>query len=244
MVPAPIQDVCFMAAFELTRAIAALDAARDVEALAIANETALRKVERVLAALGQAGAVGSDRAAGELGLDRRPDGSELQSGLCVRKLYARFRQSLRRPEDGSRDAVLTALRYAAGALAALAASPHYGLLRVSDRTLLRRQRDRLLDWAHAGKPTEAGVRLLEDIFTWADLLRDINRRQELRGHDRELICTLVSDVRRGRADWLDELDRLAGLDDQLDALTARLRRAANLDAVTDIVIRLSWLIGA
>jgi hypothetical protein len=241
--PSRIEDVCFVASFELSRVLRALDAASDLESRSIAAETALRKLHRVLHAV----MAGAEQLAGASlkGTEplRRRLGAELEAALAVRRLYVGFRRSLRRPEDGSREAVLTALRYAAGGLATIAASPHYQSVRMSDRTLLRRQRDRLLDWAHAGKPTQAGVQLLEDIFTCADLLRDINRRQELRAHDLRLIRELVGDTARDREEWLVKLDRLAGLDDTLDDLTAQLRKSPDLGPVIDIIVRLSLLVG-
>jgi hypothetical protein len=240
--PARLEDVCFVAGFELTRALKALAEAGDAEASAIASESALRKLRRVLKAVFESGSrSGASPLDAALLFPRL--GAELSSALSVRQLYARFRHSLRRPENDSREAVLTALRYAAGGLAVISASPHYRAVRVSDRALLRRQRDRLLDWAHAGKPTLAGVQLLEDLFTCADLLRDINRRQELRAHDVELIRELVGDAERGRADWLVKLDRLAGLDDKLDDLTAELRSSPDLGPIIDIIVRLSFLVG-
>jgi hypothetical protein len=145
----------------------------------------------------------------------------------VRRLYAEFRRNLRHAEGESSEAVLTALRYAAGALAPLTASPHCAAVRVSDRTLLRRQRARLLERSRDGKSIQVGLELLEDIWTCADLLRDINRRQELRAHDSQLMKELIEKSSRDRADWLANLDRLAGLDSDLDNLTAQLRTSEN-----------------
>lgn len=239
--PSRIEDVCFVAGFELNRVLRALEAAADDEARSITIETALRKLHRVLHAVTASAEQGGISLHHAEPLRRRL-GAELDSALAVRQLYVTFRRALRRPENDSREAVLTALRYAAGGLATIAASPHYHSVRLSDRTLLRRQRDRLLDWAHAGKPTQAGMQLLEDIFTCADLLRDINRRQELRAHDLGLIRELVGDTARTREDWLVKLDRLAGLDDTLDQLTAQLRKSADLGPVIDIIVRLSVLV--
>lgn len=237
-----LEDVCFVAGFELNRALRALESAAGLEARSIATESALRKLKRVLrAVMESAQQVGASTPLVAEPLRRRLE-AELEGALLVRRLYVTFRRSLRRPENESRDAVLTALRYAAGGLATIAASPHYQAVRMSDRALLRRQRDRLLDWAHAGKPTMAGLQLLEDIFTCADLLKDINRRQELRAHDVALIRELVGDTARDREEWLLKLDRLLGLDDTLDELTAELRKSADLGPVIDIIVRLSLLV--
>jgi hypothetical protein len=240
--PARIQDVCFVASFELGRVLQTLEREAEDEPRAIAAETGLRKLHRILGAvLGSAERLSGSALPATEPLRRRAR-AELDSSLAVRRLYVAFRRSLRRPRDNTREGVLEALRYAAGGLATIAASPHYAAVRLSDRALLRRQRERLLDWAHAGKPTQAGVQLLEDIFTCADLLRDINRRQELREHDRSLMRELVGDTTRAREEWLVKLERLAGLDDTLDALTAELQKSSGSGPVLDIVVRLSLLL--
>ena len=100
----------------------------------------------------------------------------------------------------------------------------------------------MLEWSRSGKPRAAGLQLLEDISTSASLLRDINRRQELRTHDTELIRGLLTLQPLERADWLTQLDGLIGLDDALDRFTARLRAAPSADVVADIVARLSALV--
>jgi hypothetical protein len=237
-----LEDVCFVAGLELSRSLGGLVVANGAGGVVAAVEIALSKLHRVLhAVLTCARDIAGAPLESEPQLERRL-AAELESSLAVRKLYGRFRKSLRRAEAQDRQAVLTALRYAAGALASLVASPHYYALRVSDRELLRRQRERLLEWAHAGNPTSAGLQLLEDIFTCADLLRGVNRRQELRAHDAQLLRELARDTTRDRAAWLAELDRLSGMDDTLDALAAQLAAATGLEPVIAIIVRLSFLI--
>ena len=239
--PAPprLGDVCFACTVELSVARRELDQARDYDARLAANEAARRKLYRAVQALARV-APGSGPLVMREALEQRFD-DELESSLAVRRLYAEFRQSLRRAEDDSGEGVLTALRYAAGALAALAASPHYRAVRASDAALLRSQRARLLEWSRSGKPRAAGLQLLEDISTSASLLRDINRRQELRAHDSKLIAELLSGQSLDRAAWLTGLARLAGRDDVLDRLTAQLRAGQGLEVVADILAQLPLL---
>ena len=244
--PPKLEDVCFAGSLELSRALRALNGAKNLEAQLVATETAHRKLGRAIFAVIQvARDSGITDFVGGSQLLRRADG-ELASALVVRRLYSEFRRTLRRAENESAEAVLTALRYAAGAVAILTASPHYAVMRVSDRALLRRQRDRLLEWSRAGKPVREGLQLLEDIWTCADLLRDINRRQELRAHDTTMIRELLRDSASDRPGWLDDLAHLAGLDDALDALTVQIqgaRTAAERNALSmDIVVRLSFLV--
>jgi hypothetical protein len=237
--PPRLGDVCFACTVELSVARRELDQARDYDARLSAVQAARRKLYRAIHALARV-APGSGPLVMCESLEQRLDG-ELESSLAVRRLYAEFRGNLRRAADESSEGVLTALRYAAGALAALAASPHYHAVRASDAALLRSQRERLLEWSRAGKPRAAGLQLLEDIWTCASLLRDINRRQELRAHDTKLISELLTGPSLDRAGWLIELARLAGLDDSLDRLTAQLRAAQGTEAVDDIVTQLSLL---
>jgi len=245
--PQKIEDVCFAGALELNRALRELQAARDADALLTAAESAQRKLGRSIRAvlrLARAdAALGSANLVDE-GPLRGQHEQELQTALAVRRLYADFRRTLRRPENDSSEAVLTALRYAAGAVAILTASPHYVDLRVADRALLRRLRDRLLEWSRAGKAKESGVQLLNDIFTCADLLRDINRRQEVHAHDRQLAGELVRDSGRAPAEWLKDLERLTGLDDTIDAVIVRAKGEPEpgLELVMDAVVRLSYLV--
>ena len=241
---ARLEDICFVAGLELSRTLGALVTAGEPEAAATAVEAALRKLYRVLhAVLEGAREKGSAPQESDEQLQRRLT-VELESALAVRKLYARFRKSLRRPEGQDRQSVLTALRYAASALASLVASPHYHALRSSDRDLLRQLRDRLLEWAHAGNPTSVGLQLLEDVFTCAELLRGINGRQELRAHDMDLVRELVADATRARSAWLEKLERLVGMDDTLDSLASRLAVTASEAPLIEIMVRLSFLVGA
>lgn len=238
--PARLGDVCFACTFELNVALRALKDARDDGARLSAAETARRKLYRAIHAVARV-ASGPELLPVCESLCRRCD-VELESSLAVRRLYAEFRHNLRRAESDSGEAVLTALRYAAGALATLTASPHYRAVRVSDAALLRRQHERLLEWARSGKPRDSGLQLLDDISTTASLLGDINRRQELRRHDTELLNTLLADPSPARDTWLAHLDRLAGLDDALDRLTAQLRLSPGPGVIGAIMARLSVLV--
>jgi hypothetical protein len=238
--PPRLGDVCFACSFELNITLRALERAGDYDARLSAVETARRKLYRAIHAIAR---VAPDTGATHVreSLDQRGD-DELASSLAVRRLYAEFRQNLRRAEDESSEAVLKALRYAAGALATLTASPHYRAVRLSDAALLRSQHVRLLEWSRSGKPRAAGLQLLEDLSTSASLLRDINRRQELRAHDTDLIRALLATPPLDRTNWLIQLDRLIGLDDALDRLASQLRTSPGSTVVVDIVARLSALV--
>lgn len=237
-----LADICFAATLELNRALRELGQAKgDTQRLVVA-EAARRKLHRALYAL-LANAPGPDGSeAPAAALLRRRFAAELESALVVRRMFANFRRSLRRADDNSRESVLTALRYAAGALATMTTSAHHGSLRLPDRLLLSQQRDRLLAWSRAGHPASSGLELLEDIWTCADLLRDINRRQELCVHDQELIRELLHPATQGGPIWVTRLERLVGLDDELDRLIARASKALDNQLMMNVLLRLSCLV--
>lgn len=220
-------DLCFGGAMELGVVVRQLDEARTPDEALVACESGRRKARRAIRAVLE--------AAAELeggGIPRDTDAevarleAEIENAIVVRKLYARFRRSLRRPVDGTPDEVLSCLRYAAGALAMLLTATDSSNLRVSDRAMLRGLRDRVFAWARSDKDPRAGLHLLEDVFTSADLLRGINLRQELRAHDRALVAELVRGGRlsAGTTSQVDAFSRIEGMDDEIDALLERGKR--------------------
>ncbi|MGC4093731.1 MAG: hypothetical protein QM756_38690 [Polyangiaceae bacterium] len=233
-----IADICFAGAFELRRVRRRLLEAHGHEAELVSAESARRKLRRAVRAVLVAGKHGGDAQSSAFA---EQDRAELQAALSVRRLYARFRSSLRRPSDETAEAVLSALRYAVGALALLVGSPEYEQVRTADRLLLRRLRDRALGWARNGQPRDAGLELLQDAWTAADLLRGINQRQELRLHDVQLVAELMSENAVEPSGWFARLDPLLGLDDTLDALIERGRTGASLELAAEAVDRLRLL---
>lgn len=219
-------DLCFGGAMELGGVVRQLDEARSHDEALVACEAGRRKARRAIRAVLEAaaelegGPVPRDTDAEVARLE-----AEVENAIVVRKLYARFRRSLRRPVDESPDAVLSCLRYAAGALAMLLTATESSNLRVSDRSMLRGLRDRVFAWARSEKDPRAGLDLLEDVFTSADLLRGINQRQELRAHDRALVSELARVVSYASgAAPLEAFARIEGMDDEVDALLERGKR--------------------
>jgi hypothetical protein len=240
--PDVVGDVCFAGAFELNRARRELAAARDPDERLVAAETGRRKLRRALRAVLEAARESGEQdvlGGAHQGMHHVAD---LESGLTVRRLYASFRRALRRPASEAPDDVLVAVRYAAGALAALVTAPDYADVRASDRAILRRLRERAFAWARTDRAVREGLNLLEDVWTSADLLRDINRRQELRAHDAALVMDLLAGPASDPAAWFARLDTLAGLDDALDVLVERARAAPHPeDLVPELLARLSHL---
>ncbi len=240
--PPRLDDICFAATLELNRARRVLRQANSDDERLVAVETARRKLQRAVHAALVNGGELSPREHVAASVLKQRFAVELESALVVRRLFANFRRSLRRAENSSAEAVLMALRYAAGALATLTTSARYGALRLPDRLLLSEQRERLLDWSRSGRPVAAGLQLLEDIWTCAEMLRDINRRQELRTHDEHLIRELLSPTAHGQSDWLPRLGRLSGLNDELDALLVRAATTDGSEVLLDLTLRLACMV--
>jgi hypothetical protein len=217
-----IADISFAGGLELRRVHREMVAAQDLEGRLSAGEAMRRKVRRAIRATLEAAREGGvDILGGEH--QGHHHVADLASGLAVRRLYARFRRSLRHPTDASPEAVLAAVRYAGGALATLVTSPDYADVRASDRAVLRRLRERALAWARHDRGVSSGQQLIADLWTSGDLLRGINLRQELQHHDRELVARLAGGPRGDPAEWFAALEPLFGMDDHLDAIldTAR-----------------------
>lgn len=218
--PLRVGDVCFASTFELKRVVREIAQAKEPLDQLVAAESGRRKLRRAVHAMVHTARVTSGRDEEDDSLRPRHM-ADVNSALTVRRLYVTFRRSLRRPADHSPEAVLVALRYAAGSLAILIADPGYAEVRASDRALFRRLRDRILDWAAHGKPLAGGLELLEDLWTSSDLLRGINRRQELHAHDVALVHALSRGPEADPADWFARLEPLLGVDDLLDKLIER-----------------------
>lgn len=235
--PPRLANVCFVGGFELTRVRRELAEATDPADVLVAAETARRKLLRACrAVLDAADDVASVEPAW------RNAAADLDAALVVRGLYAAFRRALRRATSEDPDAVLAAMRYAAGALATLVTSRSYEDARASDRALLRRLHERALEWARGDRGVASGLQLLDDMWTCADLLRGISRRQELRTHDTEAIRELLARAGDPSPVWLERLQSLLGIDDALDAAILEARRGAPSASLTaEIVERLVQL---
>ena len=241
---ASIADVCFGGSMELRRAERELLGARTPTEQVVAIDAVMRKLRRaVRAVLETARDVdGIDLLGGAHQGAHKV--SDLQSGLAVRRLYADFRAALRTPTAHTPEAVMEAMRYAAGALASLVASPDYADVRAEDRSLFRGTRERILRWARDNRSVRAGLDILADVAACGELLRGINQRQELRVHDQD-IARMFSSV--GLDEWLAHSDALRGLDDAVDQWIIQAQGARGHDdraaIATHMVARLKQITG-
>jgi len=109
-------------------------------------------------------------------------------------------------------------------LAKMIGKDGFAAVRLTDRSMLLSLQERIMSWLREAGDARTGVELYQDVVTTAELLRSINRRQELQLHDAALLDRLVPQFEAGSGhngrfrELLAELDALAGLDDQLDEL--------------------------
>jgi hypothetical protein len=175
--------------------------------------------------------------------------SSIEDSLEIRSLYSQFRRAVQRcGEATDRDNLTANLRSAATRIAILRGRQIYPFLRVYDRVPIRRLQKRILSWLEAGRddPTSSaepdaalgatpsptvepadyvqeGRRLWSDLTSFAELLTQINNREDLREFDRRTAGRLYRQlfspgqtVTELPASQLNELEKLIGRDDDLD----------------------------
>jgi hypothetical protein len=160
--------------------------------------------------------------------------TDLEVSLQTRRLYADLRRELAHgpsPTDATLPDRLASVHDRLDHLREIAVYP---LLRFDDRVTMRELRRRISAWIIA-EPLDlvAGGHLWQDLVGFAELLKEVSHRQELRQHDRALLRRAYHQL-FGRAaqppavpdDLLHQLDALYGLDDELDLMLGRRERHA------------------
>jgi hypothetical protein len=155
--------------------------------------------------------------------------TDLEVSLQTRRLYAEVRREVMRPPRPDPATLPDRLASVHDRLHQLRELELYPLLRFDDRVAMRELRRRISAWIVADPPDlDSGHHLWQDIVGFAELLKTVSHRQELRQHDRALLRRAyhqlfgrAAHARFVSADLLHQLDALVGLDDELDLLLAR-----------------------
>lgn len=163
---------------------------------------------------------------------------DLDDTLAIRRRFVEFWLVIKRAAQPRGQALRRAFADVESRIAGLRTHPIYPYLRIDDRLELRSLQKRILAWmqeAEAGGEgvEEDGRHLWQDLEGFFDLLMQINRRDELRSHDRLLAGRLLRhlDDVQGLADRVPEsihrqmLD-LASQESSLDELLLRPEPAA------------------
>ncbi len=200
-----LRATCSMLIDELSRARERLEAARwqrtKPALLTEANE-ARRTAEKALrtALLAVASAVDSPSARRFLA----EESAELSEALCVRDLLFGLRRDLgnltAQASELSPEAVRDRMSRASDCLRALSYSPLFPQLRFVDRYPLQQFQQRLDHWLHDARgQLDQARQILSDLGTFAQLLAQINHREVLVQHDRQLARFCLDNLRDLRA---------------------------------------------
>lgn len=163
--------------------------------------------------------------------------SDLGDSLEIRRVYGQFRRWVLRGErEPMGDELHKRLQSAAHRIAILRDLKIYPFLRIYDRVPIRKLQKRIQRWLGKGDDQapdesdgasheETGRRLWSDLVSFAELLHQINHREELREHDRRTIkrlYRLMFEAKRPPEKilpgHLEDLETLIGRDDQLDRI--------------------------
>ena len=229
-----IADLAFLSRQQLLEARRQISAARSTKAIwsSLAHsETGLRRLRKALVAV--------ESALREYdGLESIPRNWEsVDDALEIRRIYSQFRRSVTRPGALDGDRLRAELRRMTRRIAILRDRTIYPYLRIEDRRGIRLFQKRIEQWLESddgsAEQTREAERLWQDLVGFAGLLCQVNRRQCLYEHDRELLSDglRIISARAAQklsvpANLLDSMQKLVGRDDELDGLLLDPTRAA------------------
>lgn len=220
-----LRDVAYFARADLRSALDALvqisTRRNGFIAMASLCESGLRKLRK--------GLVSVESALYEFEGQAAPERQwfDVQVSLQIRRLYRNLRREThQRDVSASAGALEDGLRAVLYRIVAFRELTIYPFLRVDDRVNIRRLVKRILEWLNATRrDAMQGRRLWQDLVGFTEILFQVSYRQELQDWDRDVVEKTWralfdrEDAPRELPDLLHrELETLAGLDDELDAL--------------------------
>ncbi len=224
---AAIGDLCFMAVAELRQhhhRLRGHRATQDAQEIISDCGSALRAIKKSLHAL--------EPLLCEVEARPRLLPPRLGTSLLVRRQYHKLWSFAAATGHVDPSTARTALRGAGTRIAMLTGTEVYNLLREDDRFRIRELQARILEWLRDGDDEMIATRLWQDFALFVEMLRQVNLREELVEHDREVLREAVAALTgRGEAavpQVCQALGAVTGLDDSLDALVSRAPRASVL----------------
>ncbi len=228
---AAVEDIAFLVQMELRQRLERLERLGDAaDPVTVIGECdgALRRIRKGLGTIDR-GIVEIEGVAPALDF-----ASELQESLTVRRSYGRLRAyfSSQKMLAVSPSTIEANLRAASARIDSLAEGEVAALLRVRDRLQVLELQQRLVAWLAPGSERDPldGERLLQDVHGFVEMLHMVNRRQELVEHDAAAVERFLSlppeSNERGAI-----LERLSGLDDDLDRAVSQSGEHAAIDGV-------------
>lgn len=153
---------------------------------------------------------------------------DLKDSLETRRLYGQFRRAILRSDQNPAEDLAARLRGAGNRIAILRDLKIYPFLRIYDRLPIRRLQKRILAWIdqpESSQKDEEGRNLWSDLVSFAELLIQINNREDLREHDRKTVARLHRVLFEARQaptrilpSHLADLELLLGRDEDLDRI--------------------------
>ncbi|MEM8931821.1 MAG: hypothetical protein AAGE94_11645 [Acidobacteriota bacterium] len=218
-----LNDVAYFARSELRAALERLETAATRKGgelmLASSCEAGLRCLRKALVSVESALYEFEDRDT------PKRQWYDVELSLQIRKLYWNLRRETG-AAAGDGDDYETRLRRVLYRVVAFRELSVYPFLRVDDRVQLRDLLKRILDWLNSdARDPDDARRVWTDLQSFAELLVQVSHRQELQDHDRDLLLRMRGRIARNESDtlpdsMLDEMQRLLGLDRELDDLIA------------------------
>ncbi len=225
--PGRVSDLGFMARIELNQKLSRIETlgpAVDGWQQLTSYDSARRCVRKSLTAVGSV-LCKCEGIATDLSF-----ASELSSSLEIRRAFTRLRRSIRENEVPAPGEVRARLRGIGTQIAMFVGRPIYPDVRIDDRMQLCDLQARILDWlrdrsAEEHQAHRDGLRLWQDLAGFARVLALVNHRQELLEHDAHVVRIALGVLAQGSRTEVPErllshLERLLGLDDEVDALLA------------------------
>ena len=149
---------------------------------------------------------------------------DLEVSLEVRHHYGVLRRAVLAADGIAATDPEAALGLFLGHLSKLRASPIYSLLRFADRRGMQHLIQRI-QRSEGARSFAGRRRLWEDVLGFVELLAQVNQREEIQDHDRQVIdraYKALFEARQGAAglsdDLLADLRKVAGRDDELALL--------------------------
>lgn len=224
---AVLADVAFMANAELVQhqqRLATHHADRDVQEMISDCGSALRGIKKSLYAI--------EPLLCEV--ERIPPllPSHLETSLKVRRHYRKLWTFASQVGEVAPESVRAALRGAGTRISILAGSEVYSLLREDDRFYIRELQVRVLEWLRTGTDHQSAIRIWQDFALFVEILRQVNLREELVRHDREMVARAIELLSEPGEQAIGEASELLkpvlGVDDGLDQAVANETNAKTL----------------
>ena len=150
--------------------------------------------------------------------------AELETALAIRTLYSQYRTRVITGVECSEANVAELIHDVSKAVSTLMESEVFNDVRLADKRAFSVWQSRIVDWLAGRRDPGAGIELHRDLVAGAELLRQINKREELQAHDRQLIVDIADILNTANptpkelGPHLPRLTRLRGCDEELDAM--------------------------